>query len=355
MSSVDLSPQPVRANRFLPHLASELSRLGRRRLFRALALLLLGGVVLVSGGVFALSHKTQDVPAGAQARYERELERFERNFPAMVQGWQQCAATTPEGERVEDYCGPAPDRVRDAPRLEWFYDDKRYEGASTLPAVVGTVIVAAALLAFVLGASSGGAEWSSRSMTLQLLWEPRRFRLLCVKWIALVVVSALTALVTLAVALALAVLTVALRGTPDKADGRYDPGFWGDLAGIAGRGLVVVAMAATFGYALSMLVRNTGAALGVAFVYFAVVENAVRIASIPLKVYPEKFLLTTNGVSFLSKTGLDVPNGDPALSTASGLPLMFHLSHVWSLLTLLVYLAVLCVAAVWSFTRRDVA
>jgi hypothetical protein len=103
-----------------------------------------------------------------------------------------------------------------------------------------------------------------------------------------------------------------------------------------------------------MLVRNTGAALGVAFVYFAVVENAVRIVAALLKLFPEPYLLTTNGISFISKTGLDVPNGDPDVTTGSGLPLALHLSHVRSLLTLVVYLLLICIPAVWSFTRRDV-
>jgi ABC-2 type transport system permease protein len=355
MSPVDLSPQPVRANRSLPHLVSELSRLTHRRLYRVLALLLLAGVVLVSLGVFAFTTKYPDIPAGAHTQYERALRNFEREFPRRVAGWESCTQTVPEGNSVEAYCGPRPDEVRDAPRLDWFYDDKRYEGASNLPAVVGSVIVAAAILAFVLGASSGGAEWSSRSMTLQLLWEPRRFRLLSIKWLALVLVSLATAMVTLALALALALLTVALHGIADKVDGRYDPGFWGDLAGIAGRGLVMVALAATFGYALSMLVRNTGAALGVAFVYFAIVENAIRIVGAQLKLGVEPYLLTTNGVSFISKEGLDVPSGDTDVMTGPGVAMFVHLSHARSLLTLLCYAVVIGVPAVWSFTRRDVS
>lgn len=354
MSTVDLSPQAVRANRFLPHLVSELSRLTHRRLYRALALLLLIGIAVGSAVAFAYTHRTTQIPASAHVQYERELRNFDRHFPDMVANWQQCASSVPAGETAESFCGPQPDRVRDAPRLEYFYDDRRYEGASTLPAVVGTVIVAAAILAFVLGASSGGAEWSSRSMTLQLLWEPRRFRLLSIKWLALALVSLATALISLVAALVLAVLTVALRGTPDKVDGKYDPGFWSDLGGIAGRGLLLVVVAATFGYALSMLVRNTGAALGVAFIYFAVIENAVRIVSALLKLYPEPYLLTTNGISFLSKTGIDVPNGDPSVSTSTGMPLTLHLTHVRSFATLAVYLLAVCIPAIWSFTRRDV-
>jgi len=38
------------------------------------------------------------------------------------------------------------------------------------------------------------------------------------------------------------------------------------------RGLLLATVAATIGYAIAMLVRNTGASLGVAFVYFVVVD-----------------------------------------------------------------------------------
>ena len=355
--STDLTPHVTGPNRALPHLRSELARLTNRRLYRVLVVLLLVGLTFVSVVAFATSSKTNRIPPDAQQQYERAAASFDRTFPNMVRDYERCVTQVPEAATPDDYCGPAPDRVQDAPRPEWFYPDKRYDATKNLPAVVIAVSVAAALLAFVLGASSGGAEWSSRSMTLQLLWEPRRLRLLGIKWLALVIVTVTTMIVTLVVALALAWLTSVLRGTPDAIDGAFDPGFFTTLGGTAVRGGAFAAIAGSFGYAIAMLVRNTGAALGTAFIYFAVVENAVRVA-LP-RFGPEPFLLGSNSVAFLVPGGLEVPGASTTVSEpGGGLSTsvdMVQLTNLRSLTTLLVYLAVVSVAAVWSFTRRDVA
>lgn len=353
MTTVDLRPQPTRANAFVPHLGSELSRLTHRRLYRILALLLLAGVVVASVIVFATSSKTQQIPAQALQNYHQSQQQFQRQFPKIVAGWHQCMAQS--GASI-DTCGPKPNLATDGPRLQDFYQNKKYVGSDKLPNVVIAVSIAGAVLAFILGASCGGAEWSSRSMALQLLWEPRRGRLFGIKWLALALVTVITTAVILLVGLALGWVTVALRGTPDLATGVYPSGFFTDLASGAGRGLVLVVIAATFGFAVSMLVRNTGAALGVAFVYFAVFENAVRLV---LENHgSEPFMLTTNVAALLMKDGLEVPRKLVQVTDASGTyttPLMVHLSHGRSLLTVLVYLALVTVPAIWAFTRRDVA
>lgn len=357
-----LSPQTTPANRVLPHLRSELSRLLHRRLYLVLSLVLMAGIVLASATAFAKSSKDAEMPAEARAQYERELRNWDRNFESSHQEWEKCAATVPEGEVLDDYCWPEPDYERDKPRAEWFYADPRYRAVDNLPVVVIAVTMATAMLGFILGASSGGAEWSSRSMTLQLLWEPRRLRLLALKWAALALVSALTTLFMLAVALALAAMTTSLHGTwagTDAAfamDGRQLGSFWPELTMLGARGAVLVMIAATFGYAISMLVRNTGAALGTGFVYFAVVENAIRIAF--MRFGAEQFMLTSNAGAFVFPGGLDVPGRMTTVQDPGGgsyeTTVMVHLSNGRALLTLLVYLVVVGIPAAYSFTRRDV-
>jgi len=353
VTTVDLRPQPTAANAFLPHLGSELSRLTHRRLYRILALLLLAGIVVVSVVAFATSSKNQQIPAGALQSYQQSQREFQRQFPRILAGWHQCMAQS--GASL-DTCGPKPDLATGGPRLEDFYQNKKYVGSDKLPGVVIAISLAGAVLAFILGASCGGAEWSSRSMALQLLWEPRRGRLFAIKWLALALVMVVTTALMLLVGLAFGAVTVALRGTPDLATGVYPAGFAAELASGAGRGLVLVAVAATFGYAVSMLIRNTGAALGAAFVYFAVFENAVRLV---LENHgAEPFMLTTNVAAFLIKDGLDVPRKIVQTTDASGTyttPLMVHLSHGRSLLTVVAYLLLVTIPALWAFTRRDVA
>lgn len=359
-----LTPQSTPPNRVLPQLRSEVSRLSHRRLFRVLALILLAGIALVSAVAFVSHDQNLDVPAEAQAAYESELRRWDRQFADIQQGWEQCLTQVPEGQSGESYCGPEPDFERDKPRLEWFYDDPRYRAVDNLPAVVVAVTMAAAMLAFILGASSGGAEWSSRSMTLQLLWEPRRLRLLSLKWAALALVTTATTVVALAFGLALGAVTTSLRGTWEGTDaglsmdgGEAVGDFWPQLVLTAGRGALLVVLAASFAYAIAMLVRNTGAALGTAFVYFAVVENAIRLAL--FRFGSEPWMLSTNALAFIVPGGVEVPGRQPSVSEIDPeldylATVMVEVTNGRALLTLLAYLVVLAVPAALSFSRRDV-
>ena len=64
-----------------------------------------------------------------------------------------------------------------------------------------------------------------------------------------------------------------------SAVGTDDPlpdGFWGELLAAQGRSVLLTVLIALLGFGLTNLVRNTGAALGIGFVYFAVLETALR-------------------------------------------------------------------------------
>lgn len=351
-----LTPQPTSANRPLPHLRSEVSRLTHRRLYRVLTLLLLAGIAVVSLIVLVRSGPSV-LTAEERGRYEQDVAGWERDFPQVLAGWEQCIAENPgASDQAEQFCGPRP-TLADGPRPEYYTSRVPYVAEDKLPSVVVAVTMASVVLAFVLGASSGGAEWSSRSMTLQLLWEPRRVRLLTLKWAALALVTAATAATALGLGLGIGAVSAPLRGQWGRSEGGLPSGFWPELAGTAGRGLVLVVLAGSFGFAIAMLVRNTGAALGTAFVYFAVLENAVRIVF--LKYGSEAFMLTTNAGAFVTPGGLEVPRRivDQTLADGgrSSETLYLQLTNGRAFLTLLVYLVVLAVPAVWSFTRRDVS
>lgn len=326
--------------RLLPLYRSELSRVTHRRLLRVLALILLGGIVLISLISFATSRST----AGFS---DQELERVR----AEEQGfYDDCLDSQPDGR--ERRCGRNP---AERPLESFAYgEDRRYKAKQNLPIVALVTMVAAAGVAFIAGASSGGAEWSSRSMTLQLLWEPRRLRLLGIKWAALVTTMVGLALLAVLLALGLGAVTATLRGmwtgpTPAELSGELGP----LLVGMGIRGLVFVALAATFGYAIAILVRNTGAALGAAFVYFLLVETALRIAL--MRFGPEPFILSTNSIAFLFPGGLDVPGPENYVEEYGGYELStVHLGNLRALLTLACYALLLIIPAGWSFSRRDV-
>jgi hypothetical protein len=218
--------------------------------------------------------------------------------------------------------------------------------ARDLLAPVGlSVMIGMAVLGFIMGASVGGADWSSRSMALQLLWEPRRLRLLLGKWFGLLVAVGILTAVSWVVALLCSALTTSMRGSWTG----MDHSAWHDLWDFSARGAVLIVIAVTLGYALAILVRNTGASLGVAFVYFAIFENVVSGVLAKFDVFRVMFM--PNVGAWITPGGLDIPSGRAA---ADGSYPNVHMSSASGLAVLLAYVLVLGMAAVWSFTRRDV-
>jgi ABC-2 type transport system permease protein len=328
-------------HKVFPLFRSEVSRLTHRRLFRVLVLILFGGILLISGITF-LSHSQDRAidTSAAQARMDRAEAR-----------WQACVDDLGPSDNVRDFCGEDP---KNQP-LDTYdsQSDPRYKGYQLLPIVIIGTAVAAAGVAFLVGASSGGAEWSSRSMTLQLLFEPRRLRLLAVKWLALATTMAVTAALAILLSVGIGALTASRRGTWDSSYALVPylrDHFTSQLVWAGLRGVFLVVIATTMGYAIAMLVRNTGASLGVAFVYFVVVENGVRFVF--LTHGSEPYMLSSNSMASLFPGGLDLPG---ASNGASNTLSLVHVSNLRATLTMLAYCAVISVPAVWSFTRRDVS
>jgi hypothetical protein len=98
--------------------------------------------------------------------------------------------------------------------------------------------------------------------------------------------------------------------------------------------------------------RNSAAALGVAFVYFAVVENVIRAWKPDLQPY----LLTTNIAAWIANKGLTV-YGKAVYNQQLGFvtPKEIHISNLHGGVTLLVFAAIATVAALAVFARRDLS
>jgi len=348
LDTTEWTPGAVTPSPSYPALVrSEVVRIYRRRLLRVLAVVILGGVAVVLGIAFIQSSKDLVIPPRVQEKLERSQEQ-------ALQEWNRCTErqlNDAPGVSIDDYCGPEP--VGDnAPRLDWFIDDPRFLAIDNIPSVFLGVAGVMAAVAFIIGASVGGAEWSSRSMTLQLLWEPRRIRLLSAKWLGLMVVMIALAALVLAFGLALASLTTQLRGSWEGVTAD----FWSEQVGVALRGGLLIILSATVGLGIATALRNTGAALGAAFVYFAVAEFGVRFI---LSDYgPEPFLVSGNSAALLLPEGLEVPGKvvetSPRGGGNYGMQESVLLTHGRAAFTLASYTAVAVVGAVWSFHRRDV-
>jgi hypothetical protein len=193
-----------------------------------------------------------------------------------------------------------------------------------------------ATLAFVLGASAGGAEWGARTIEALLVWEPRRVRLLLTKAAVLAVVVLIGAIVVQVLAGLLSRGAVAWRGSmvgaPDD--------LWSTFLGNSATGASFAVITAVLGFGIASLTRNTGFALGTAFVYVAFIERLLSL----LGDWVDSFMLFNNAGAFLQH-GIDLTRDDGTT---------YELTTFRGGVTLVVYVAVVLAAAVTTFNRRDV-
>jgi hypothetical protein len=135
--------------------------------------------------------------------------------------------------------------------------DRRMRVHDTFSDTVKGTGFAMVFLAFVIGASFVGAEFGAGSLSTQLLFEPRRVRVVVVKAIAVGI-----ALVVLSVALLLYIGFLqwagsSLRGVVNGLDGAWFAARAGDIARVA----AATALAGIAAYAITILARRTVAAV----------------------------------------------------------------------------------------------
>lgn len=106
------------------------------------------------------------------------------------------------------------------------------------------------------------------------------------------------------------------------------------------------------GFGIANLIRNTAAAFGAAFVYFAIVESALRSISPATQPY----LFTTGLQAWVSGGGIDV-YGAPVYNQQQGSVelAVTHVSNLHGGLLLLAYAAVLLAISLLLFRRRDIS
>lgn len=212
----------------------------------------------------------------------------------------------------------------------------------------GSGVVVALLLAalmVVVGTTFAGADWASGSMSNQLLFEPRRGRVWAAKGAATTLAAALAAVVLLAGFWTALSLVADSRGIDTGAAAQES------IRAMTGRAAVLAGAGALGGYALTMLLRHTVGTLGLLFAYVAGGEAV--IALLPVEGIG-RWSLSNNLVAWV---GDGHTYWDPSLSCPGG---GFDCDQQ-ALLTLgqsAVYLgpllALVVLASVWSFRRRDV-
>ena len=277
-------PAPARSGSLF---RAETHRFTSRRFIRWLLLLSVVAylIILPLVAITQFSKPNAGVLADAQRRLDASIAE-------QKQFRDQCIQDVPVGETVENFCGTE-DHFQ--PSVTDFIAKPPFRLADQLPEGAVAIGVMSAMLAFLIGATYVGAEWSSRSMVALLFWEPRRLKVMGVKLAVTAAAAALLGVLAQAVWWGSAEIIARTRG---NRDGLPD-GFWPDLLGQQGRTVLFVVLAALLGFGIANLIRNTGASLGVGFVYFAIIETAVRA----FRPGWQEWLLTDNAAALVLTGG----------------------------------------------------
>ncbi|TFV50411.1 hypothetical protein [Blastococcus sp. TF02A-35] len=310
---------------------AELLRFRSRRFIQVLlGLSVLGWLGAIGIGLVLFDHPTDADYAAAQREYDLAIVGEEE--------WrEQCTADAEQsGQPVVDVCGP-PLAVED------FLQVQPFDLASAAEAGAMGFAAAAAVLAFLVGATWIGAEWSTRSIVALLFWVPDRLAVMAAKIGVLALAAAGIGAVAQAAWLVMAWVLDSAAGS-----GRELPdGFWGELLAAQGRAVLLTVLVALIGFGLANLTRNTGAALGIAFVYFAILEGALGAF---LGLAAQRWSLTVNTVALVVPGGTRIYDYSADYTVE---PPSYLVTNLHGGLVVSAYVAVIVGVGVWLFARRD--
>ena len=353
--SAAVQPPPARAEEHLPPaprgslFKAELHRFRARRFIQVLfGIAVVGWLIALVIGLLNYGTPTDADYADAQAQVDQILaENNQYREDCLANPERFGGPGMPEDMSPEEICGP-PMTAQDIGGVAGFLTKAPFDLAETGTAgAVGASMLVAAL-AFVIGTTWIGAEWSSRSIVALLFWAPRRLRVMGTKLAVLVLGATL-----LGVLAQVGWLTMA--GILDAAVGLDEPlpdGFWSTLLQTQARGVLLIVLAAVLGFGLTSFVRNTGAALGIAFGYMV----AIQLILAATKPSWAPWMLGTNAFALVSPDGLTIPLFDQIDYSPGGMG--EYLEYYLGNLQAGVFLGAVAVALVglgtWLFARRDI-
>jgi hypothetical protein len=262
-------------------LASELLRFRSRRL----VVVVLAGVFVATGvglviAAFASTPPSDAVVAAARARAREEVAN------CLVADFGDGNLGMP----IEDFC------------RENFGDPNQYMPSHLalvdLPEIQEGISSITSILGLVIGASFVAVSWQTGTISTIFTWEPRRPRWFAARILVLTIgVFVMTALIVAFLSAGLA-LAAMLRGSTVGVGAEW----WTDVLTTSLRVSVAAALSAVRGAAVAADGRHTAAALGVVFVWTAVIEGLIR----GFRPLWSPWLLGDNLVSFLSWERMEV-------------------------------------------------
>jgi ABC-2 type transport system permease protein len=281
---------------------------------------------------------------------KRQQADFQQQLPQMLEQCRrdQAAERERSGDQSVDFgcdaiTGPTP------PTLEQFglvppVADVITSGITTSAAYL------VAFLAFVLGASAVGAEFTTGSMGSWLTFQPRRVRVALTKLAAAALGGAALAVVFASVT-SLGARMIAVVNRPGDELVLPEPESLTDsVPQLLLRVVALAVLAAVCGAALALVLRHTAAVVGTLLAYAVGVELIAAQAFLQGRLRP--WTVSTNVEAFLGKgTTYFAERCEAAACTFGSQSLSY--THSW--LFLLVLGVVLGVVGVLTFRRRDVA
>lgn len=262
-------------------IGSELLRFRSRRL----VVVLLVGALLATAVGLVIAAVDSTPPNGAQ------IEEANARARAEVA---ECL--------VADYEGVQFEGTLEAFCRETFGDPTEYMPSHLrlvdLPDILEGVSSITSILALVVGASVVAASWQTGTISTILTWEPRRLRWFAARVLVIVVGVSVTTLAILAFLSAGLAAAASIRGSTLGIDGAW----WSDVLMTSLRVTAAAAISAVIGAAVAAVGRHTAAALGVVFVWTAVIEGLIR----GLRPLWSPWLLGDNLVSFLGWQRMEV-------------------------------------------------
>jgi len=210
--------------------------------------------------------------------------------------------------------------------------------------LLGPVTTLMPIMAFVIGASSIGADAKTGMLEQILTWEPRRLRLLAARLASTIVGVGILAI---ALAVFLIVLLFALSAVVGTTGGTTGE-FWGNVAVIVFRTGVAAGLFAAFGVGITLLINNSIGSIVGFIIYWFVIENIIISAFLPRI---GVFMPIANADAFAS--GRDVERIDGSVFSDDFDFIQSHSYLVAGLILLLWVLAAVVGGAI-MFARRDI-
>jgi ABC-2 type transport system permease protein len=280
---------PTKAPRLGALLRSEVLRARSRRSLLWLPLVALLAVLAVA----ALLWFTSGYVTAADLEAAKEQFRTEQ-----MQYYEQCMADPgiPEADREFACWKPTEEDI--AANAVWALDRDPFD-TRDLTGLLNLAGGFGLLVALLLAATTGGADWGARTMGLLLSWEPRRTRVFAVRLAVVVSIGLAVAALLVLLALGLGAVIAAAHGVdPDAAATLPDdlqPPDLSDGLELALRWLPLAALGAAGSFAMAMLTRSTGWAIGASIGFVAIVESVVQ----GVWAWGSQWLIQTNVIAWL--------------------------------------------------------